>query len=1821
MRQSPYIIVVLLSFFTNLLVGQRYYCYTPDGRRELKISTTRLTIRPMEDVPLSEVQGILNSSGLFRHPLAKDDLGDFKNEVFLKVNEVASSDELETLIKDLEALPEIKSVYPFVETESGQLMTYDDVIYVGLKSSGDRPTLARAARQFGLHIEKRNEYDPLQYRIKVSEQQDALQIANQLAESRLFEYAEVDFIQFVSLSGTGNEHKSKNNDENTLLITDPLYPMQWHLENTGMYPSGSNVYTTADADIDASAAWVTTAGNPNIKIAIVDDGVDTGDLDLVPNLLPGYDATGTGETAIMSSATGHGTEVAEVAASANNGMGGVGVAYQCSVVPVKIFENIPGFGGGTVTRNAWVADGIDWAWKKGHADVLNNSYGSSQSSALVTAAIQRATSDGRNGMGSLCFFATGNENFANISYPSSLAEVIAVGATNSCDYRRAPTSAPSCDGDVSWGSNYGTGLDVVAPGNYIESTSGNSSGTSFACPIATGIGALILSVNPSLTATQVRYYLESTCEKVSGYTFTSGVSGQPNGSWNNEVGYGRVNANLALNAVLAPYMYDVAVESITPPVSNCGLGAAETISVKLINYGSVSATSIQVRYRIKLNGGAFGSWTNAGTYNGLIDFLDNDNFSFNINVSMEGHYTLEVESQYVGDSNYQNDIASTEFDHYKSVNSFPYDEDFETDNGGWYTAGANNPFIYGSPYTGNSFINTVGSGSYCWWTNDPGSTAGYFPFQTETHLYSPCLDFSGFMQDPIISFKLIYQLDVSNVTDNLVLEASTDSGATWSIVGGQGSGTNWYNSLEGWTGISSPTPGQWLDVRQSLTGLAGESDVRLRFNFSSDTGTENEGVGIDMISIKEPPTYDASVAAITKPVSDCDLGVTEQVEVIIENKGANIITSCPVYYRYDLDGMGFTSWNLVGNYNGSINPGGSDFYSFQADFSAQGSYQLEVKTQLSGDADNTNDAKATAFSHYAPIVNYPYTESFEVSDGFWMSGGTSSSWQLGAPSAHTILSASDGTKAWETNLNGTPNEDENSYVRSPCFDFSGLTSPQINMDVWWDCSKDNDGARLEYSTDGGNTWATLGSYNEPDNWYNSQYNDGFGGEPAWSGYDVYGGLNNWVTAKHELAGLAGQSNVLFRIVFAQDPVSSVTPNLDGFAFDNITIAENNLVDVGISEIILPVTYGCSFTTSEHVKVRVKNFGNTPQFDIPIQYRINNPSGSWVLNGYFTDTLAAGATGTYTFSENFSNYGEYLVEVRTALPADGNSSNDTATKTVEHLHSVSSFPWCTDFEQPGSDWIIRGQSPSWAEGVPAGTKIDTAAGGTKVIMTGLNSGYSTNEESYIISPCLDLSAMNFGIISFDLWYETEAGKDGLQLQYSINGGETWVPENIQTNPYNNMNITSLAPSGNSEGWSGSSGGWVRAQAYISPLGTSEVIYRFVFASDASGTDDGVAIDNICLVDLDTNNPSSSALGACADFNLYGVKGYDSYLVLDSNGNSVGGINPNGNNLGNITFSYNKMLSVPQGGGGVYYLPRYFNIECSGGADCPASGTFPQGNVSVDLYFEGQELTDYNMATGLSYTAADLYATHFDGANENCDLDDNGSGTYTLIDKVNITDNPITGGNHFYLSMALPSFSELGLHGTSAVLSPGSALPLELQSFTARLLPPKREVLVEWITSNELNMAAFEVERSTEGVNFEKIATIPAKRTYSNSYQITDKNPASGLNYYRLKMLNRDGTFEYSSIKSVKTDGASSGIRLWPQPVRDVVHIEAIGNNPFDDLKVKIIGLDGRLMKQTDWKTDSEKSVFDWNINTLPTGVYLLKIQRGNGAVSFLKLIKS
>lgn len=428
---------------------------------------------------------------------------------------------------------EVTYIHPSIAGRDNRFASYGEDFVVKLKAQIKYSELEKLLTKNQCRLKRNYLFEKNIYILSAEKANNynALRMANLFFETGLFEFSEPDFTIHNALTDAPN---------------DPLYYLQWAHKNTGSVEQYSGV---PGADMRVDSAWLITKGSAKIKIAVIDEGVDTSHPDLKNNLLQGFDCvtlTSNPGDGYYYGNNGHGTSCAGIiAAVANNGIGIAGVAPECKIIPVNLAYEQENF-----TSMANIAAGVDYSWQNG-ASVISNSWGSNIYSSVLDDAIHRAVTMGRNGKGALVFFATGNDN-GSIFYPAVLPEVIAVGGITMCNQRKAPDN--TCAGGF-WGANYGKGLDVVAPcvntvstdnvgiygynhdGDYYEYFGGTSS----ACPHAAAVAALVLSVDSTLTGAEVRVILETSCDKIPGYSFAL-TEDYPNGTWNNELGYGRVNA-------------------------------------------------------------------------------------------------------------------------------------------------------------------------------------------------------------------------------------------------------------------------------------------------------------------------------------------------------------------------------------------------------------------------------------------------------------------------------------------------------------------------------------------------------------------------------------------------------------------------------------------------------------------------------------------------------------------------------------------------------------------------------------------------------------------------------------------------------------------------------------------------------------------------------------------------------------------------------------------------------------------------------------------------------------------------------------------------------------------------------------------------------------------------------------------------------------------------------------------------------------------------------------------------------------------------------
>jgi len=551
-------ITIIICFLSIMLNAQEYYYYYKGEKQYIALDRSRVNLT----TSLKFREKTLDKSIIKEIKVNQDFITTNDMFGYIKFLSTPDKQEYERILLSLLKEEEIIAVHPNFITAAGIGIGMSSYFYVRLKESADYEILKELAMQNYVEIVEQHEYLTMWYTLRCTKEtpDNTLNIANLFYETGLFASAVPDFLS-----------------DDVFCTNDPNFPDLWGLKNPD--------YT--DIDVQACTAWEDTRGS-GITVAVLDQGIELAHIDLSANISPlSYDTeTGTSPSQVYGY---HGTHCAgTVGAIRNNNIQVVGVSPECTLMSIS--NSLASTPNSRIKR----ADGINWAWHHG-ADIISNSWSSSVHYDEIDEAIDSALIYGRNGKGTVIVFATGNNYSSSISYPANAnSSIIAVGAIN-------------IDGMRASFSNYGNGLDLVAPGVNILSTElsntiGYLSGTSMACPHVAGVAALVLSKNPLLTQAQVQEIICKSGQKVGGYNYQNVAA---YGTWNSEMGYGLVNACEALQLACSFPYYIERYFYVDEVISTC-----EDIYVKNSKVFSPANVRLFTNGRTVING-QFEVWNGA----------------------------------------------------------------------------------------------------------------------------------------------------------------------------------------------------------------------------------------------------------------------------------------------------------------------------------------------------------------------------------------------------------------------------------------------------------------------------------------------------------------------------------------------------------------------------------------------------------------------------------------------------------------------------------------------------------------------------------------------------------------------------------------------------------------------------------------------------------------------------------------------------------------------------------------------------------------------------------------------------------------------------------------------------------------------------------------------------------------------------------------------------------------------------------------------------------------------------------------------------------
>ena len=527
MKKKTNMLGFLLCISTMSLQAQMFY-YFQGQKIELTVARNLVNVIIDENVARSsDVNQLFQQFGM-----EQDEINPIRGMMRLDFGLRLNEQEYSELVASLKQNEAIKHVFPFFERPGADPIGTSSIFYIQLKEVQDTVLLRKVAERQGVQIVRQIPYMPLWYILSLrgSGFSNSIEATNYFFETGLF--AEIDPAFMFNFRPN--------------CTNDPMFSQQWGLRQTTSETS---------VGINACKAWTITRG-AGIKVAVVDQGIDPNQLDLKPNF---HELSFNTQPDIDPFIHGfdHGTHVAGIiAAVKNNDLQIAGVAPKSKIMKVSHALNVHSY------VSAELASGISWAWQHG-ADIINNSWGdwggsfyNDLRSAVLERAILDALTYGRDDLGSIVVFASGNTGLSDrIDYPGSFhPEILIVGAID-------------MDGTRASFSNHGTDLDIVAPGVNILSLTDKADciltgvyngtvfrpGTSQAAPHVSGVAALILSVNPNLTGQEVRDIIMSTAQRIRPELHMYQYLGarENNGSWSFQVGHGLVDAYAAVRAALA----------------------------------------------------------------------------------------------------------------------------------------------------------------------------------------------------------------------------------------------------------------------------------------------------------------------------------------------------------------------------------------------------------------------------------------------------------------------------------------------------------------------------------------------------------------------------------------------------------------------------------------------------------------------------------------------------------------------------------------------------------------------------------------------------------------------------------------------------------------------------------------------------------------------------------------------------------------------------------------------------------------------------------------------------------------------------------------------------------------------------------------------------------------------------------------------------------------------------------------------------------------------------------------------------------------------
>ena len=979
----------------------------------------------------------------------------------------------------------------------------------------------------------------------------------------------------------------------------------------------------------------------------------------------------------------------------------------------------------------------------------------------------------------------------------------------------------------------------------------------------------------------------------------------------------------------------------------------------------------------------------------------------------------------------------------------------------------------------------------------------------------------------------------------------------------------------------------WFSVRALTGGIAGRRGV-------SGNILPNGGP-CTLTGLNNDLVLDNLKAPITGRIfTSSQLGLT-QVQVSIRNSGLAATVS-PVTFSYQVNGGPVVSEV----YGGSIPGHAAGVFIFSPtdsyDFSAPGTYIIKTWINYAPDPVNSNDTVTTIIKQ---LKNDPVTLNPAFAEGF--ESALNQSWTLkkngldsldradfSNSNAHGRIStffnsgfARTGARSVTLDVinQGTPAAD--SLVTT--FNLSGYTaSDQIWLDLYYKKQSPVPGYPGNQIWIRGNdqaAWIPVKSLSDP-------------ADPTGVyihvNVDVSGTLASVVPAQAVSSSFQVRCGVEGYIP-AASPVTGGLPG-GGISFDDFLLTRSK-DDAGFTRLIQPVLKQiCSLSDAEKITIAVKNYGTDSLLQVPVSYAVNKDTVTEII-----PFIKPKDSVSYTFSKtaDMSAFQLYKIKAWISYPADNYRNNDSSGDySIQTTPLIDQYPYLEGFEKNNGYWFSGGLNDNWQWGKPQKTIIHKAANGSNAWVTNLTGNYNDNEYAFLYSPCFDLSSLTQPVLSFSHIFkmEDDCDCDFHWVEYSLDDS-VW---NVLGNAATGINwYDKAAP----EAWQISNPLW-HVSSFDIPVKAPKVRFRFAMYSDPGTNDEGVGIDDVHI--FDKAPVFSDSLHARLSQPVSG----NSWIDFDQNGKRILSINPNGQNLGNVNLSLFIDSGAIRDTAGQYYLGRNWVIEPS---------AKPASDVSVRYYFTDSEMNKLITASGCADCSKpeDAYSSGITAyqstliSEGDSTLRNNLKGSY-LFNKPQQDVQIIPYDNGYYAETLIKGFSECWVNAGGS--KQDHPLAAWLKDFTAK--QQEKTALLEWTSWQEIGTARYVIEKSGDSSLFSPIGTVIAQPHIDSiaGYHFTDPQLFGGHNYYRLKLIFRNGDSLYSPVRQIFFDPDPVQIRVYPNPTTGIINI----NTSAECRDIQIFDASGRLLIRKGVNGFQQTL----SLTSLARGIYLMKLTTDKGG----KLLK-